>query len=284
MRGYFEGWYLKQQAETGTVALIPAVHRRAGGETAASLQVITEEGSWNLPVDRFAYDRSGRRFQLEDSVVTPRGCQLHLTGKGVSVEGQLWFSGLTPPRYDIMGPFCLTPFMQCRHSVFSMAHRVNGRLRVNDTTYRFRQAPGYMEGDRGSSFPSRYLWTQCSWKGGCVMLSAADIPFLGGHFTGCIGVVYAGGTEKRFATYLGAKVEAADAVSVRVRQGDAVLTVRLLKEHPHPLFAPVEGGMGRTIHESVSCRTLYDLQEGGRRLLHFVSDRASFESAWTNSR
>lgn len=280
MPGYFEGWYLKQQAEKGTVALIPAIHRQAGGHTTASLQVITEAGSWNLPVSHFNYDRPGKRFQLEDSVVTPRGCRLNLAGKDVSVEGQLWFSGVTPPRYDIMGPFSLVPFMQCRHSVFSMAHRVNGRLRVNGQIYRFRQSPGYMEGDRGISFPSRYLWTQCSWKNGCIMLSVADIPFMGGHFTGCIGLIYGNGVERRFATYLGAKVETADNVSIRVRQGDMRLSVRLLEDRAHPLLAPVEGGMGRTIHESIACRVLYDLQIGGRERLHFTADRASFESDW----
>lgn len=280
MQGYFEGWYLKQQAEEGSVALIPAIHRRAGGDTTASLQVITEDGSWSLPVSRFDYDRAGKRFQLEDSVLTPRRCRLNLTGKDISVEGQLWFSGVTPPRYDIMGPFRLVPFMQCRHSVFSMAHRVNGRLRVGDTTYRFRQSPGYMEGDRGSSFPSRYLWTQCSWKRGCVMLSVADIPLMGSCFTGCIGVVYVSGVEKRLATYLGARVEAVDKTYVRVRQGDMTLSVRLLEDRPHPLLAPVEGGMGRTIHESIASRVLYDLRVGGRERLRFTADRASFESAW----
>ena len=45
------------------------------------------------------------------------------------------------------------PFMECRHSVWSMRHLVNGELSVNGKRYSFQNALGYWEGDRGSSFP-----------------------------------------------------------------------------------------------------------------------------------
>lgn len=278
-RGYFEGWYLKQQTSAGAVAFIPAFHREKAGRTTASLQIITDERSWNVPFDTWQYER-GRVFALGSSRFTPQGCHLHVSGQGISVKGSLRFSHLTPPKYDIMGPFCCIPFMQCRHSVFSLCHQVNGCVYINGTPYHFNNAPGYMEGDRGVSFPRRYLWTQCSWNAGSVMLSVADIPFLGGHFTGCIGTVYGNGIERRFATYLGARIEMISSDIIRVRQGKSVLTIRLLKRQEKPLLAPVCGGMTRTIHESLSCRVLYDLRENGREMMHFVTDRASFESVW----
>ena len=280
MHGYFEGWYYKQRAEEGTAALIPAMHRDGEGKATASVQVITDEGSRNLPISDWQYDRRGRRFQMGKSIFTPGGCRVDLEEGDVRVKGGLQFTELRPPRSDIMGPFRFVPFMQCRHSVFSMAHRVNGQLQVGDKTYHFRNAPGYMEGDRGSSFPSRYLWTQHSWRDGGVMMSVADIPMLGGGFTGCIGFLYAGGLERRFATYLGARVEMADNTYLRIRQGDDVLSVRLLEDRSHPLFAPVSGSMQRTIHESVACRVLYKLRENGREIFRLQADRASFESAW----
>lgn len=42
-RGYFKGWYFKQQNDTDTVALIPAFHTDDCGNSSASLQVITAE-------------------------------------------------------------------------------------------------------------------------------------------------------------------------------------------------------------------------------------------------
>ena len=280
MGGYFEGWYLKQQTTTGTVAFIPAVHREAEGGCTASLQVITDQGAWSLPARDWSYDSDRKRLCLDHSWFSPYGCRLDTEGQGLAVKGRLRYSGLTLPRYDIMGPFRYVPFMQCRHRVFSLYHRVNGWLEINGTLHRFRAAPGYMEGDRGTSFPRRYIWTQCSWREGCVMLSVADIPFLGGCFTGCIGAVYGNGIERRFATYLGARVIQADNRSAVIRQGGAVLTVRLLEDRAQPLLAPRSGGMTRLIRESVACRVLYDLQENGREILHFVTDRAGFEGAW----
>ena len=46
-RPYFEGWYLKcRTAEGAAIALIPAYHADGAGRRSASLQVITDSGSW----------------------------------------------------------------------------------------------------------------------------------------------------------------------------------------------------------------------------------------------
>lgn len=73
--------------------------------------------------------------------------------------------------------------MQCRHSVFSMGHRVDGQLTINGQVYHFQNDMGYIEGDCGSSFPERYIWTQCSFPNGSLMLSVADIPLYGLHLS-----------------------------------------------------------------------------------------------------
>lgn len=55
----------------------------------------------------------------------------------ISANGVLRFSALSPIQYDIMGPFRFVPFMQCRHSVYSMRHRIDGQLTVNAQQYVF---------------------------------------------------------------------------------------------------------------------------------------------------
>ena len=61
------------------------------------------------------------------------------------------------------------------------------------------------------------------------MLSVADIPMAGIHFTGIIGVVLWRGKEYRIATYLGARVVKIQDKMVWVKQGSLELDVRLLE-------------------------------------------------------
>ncbi|WP_276950880.1 hypothetical protein [Acetatifactor muris] len=62
-----------------------------------------------------------------------------------------------------------------------------------------------------------------------MMLSVADIPMAGIHFTGIIGAVLWRGKEYRLATYLGAKVVKIQNNMVRVIQGNLELDARLLE-------------------------------------------------------
>ena len=109
------------------------------------------------------------------------------------------------------------------------------------------------------------------------MLSVADIPMAGIHFTGIIGAVLWRGKEYRMATYLGARVVRIQNKMVRVIQGNLELEVRLLEAAKQPLKAPAKGDMVRTIHESASCRAFYRFCKGDRTLFAFETDRASFE-------
>lgn len=100
----------------------------------------------------------------------------------LSVQGRVSFRSLTQLASDIMGPFRYVPFMECRHSVRSMSHQVDGYIVINGKRYVFKNALGYIEGDCGRSFPREYVWTQCHFEdaGPCsLMLSVADIPFAG---------------------------------------------------------------------------------------------------------
>lgn len=158
-----------------------------------------------------------------------------------------------------------------------MRHSVDGALYVNGTPYVFRDAIGYIEGNRGYSFPSKYVWTQCSFPDGALMLSIADIPMGGFHFTGVIGIVLLRGREYRLATYLGAKAVKIEDDEIIVQQGRFVLTVRPQGQLGHPLRAPVSDDIARTIHEHPSCRVFYRFEENGVPLLELDAPNAAFE-------
>lgn len=194
-----------------------------------------------------------------------------------SAKGSISFGSFTPIQYDIMGPFQYVPIMQCRHSVYSMHHSVDGKIHINGTPYIFQNSIGYIEGDRGHSFPKEYVWTQCSFPDGALMLSVADIPFCGFRFTGDIGVVLLRGKEYRLATYLGAKSVKITPEEIIIRQDAFSLTVKPQAQSGHLLRAPVDGAMIRTIHEHPSCKVYYCFEENGSPLLEFRAQNAAFE-------
>lgn len=276
MRDYFCGWYIKCQNGRQTVAFIPAYHI-SNGEKSCSLQIITDERSWNIPYPYSELCMSEEGVRIGPNEFSRRGAKLDVRLPEITAVGTLQFGEFAPIAYDIMGPFKYVPLMQCRHSVFSMKHRVDGQLSINGEKYAFDRGDCYIEGDRGHSFPSEYVWTQCCFPEGSVMLSVADIPFCGIHFTGIICAIHFGGREYRLATYLGARAVKIHDGEVVIRQGNREFQAKRLEVKGHPLAAPVGGDMKRTIRESAACRTRYCYREGGKTIFEFESGQAAFE-------
>lgn len=276
MNDYFYGWYLKCQSDEHTLAVIPAVHGEDQKRT-CSIQIITEDNSWNIPFSFDVFRREKNQIFIGKNRFGKDGICLTIHTPRLSVEGNLIFGTLSPLKYDIMGPFALVPFMECRHSIWSMQHSVCGTVHINDREYTFMNDRGYWEGDRGRSFPSKYLWTQCFLSKGSLMLSVADIPMAGMHFTGIIGNVLWNGKQYRLATYLGARLIQLPDRKIKIIQKNLELDVFLLEEVNHPLKAPVKGTMVRTIHESVSCKAFYRFRKDGHTLFSIETNQASFE-------
>ena len=282
-RPYFEGWYFKHQNRQGqTLALIPAFHIDNGGHRSASLQVISNDRSWWLeyPAEQLQVSRQPFRIQLGLSRFSCQGAALQIQQDGLSLRGTLRYGPFTSLQSDIMGPFRFFSGMQCAHGVVSMRHSLSGALELNGETLDFSDGIGYIETDRGRSFPSEYLWTQCAWDGsesGSLMLAAATIPLPVGGFTGCICSVFHSGREYRLATYRGARIEAWSPSAAVIRQRKYRLEAELLNERRQALRAPVEGRMARTIHESLCAEVRYRFRHGKDLLFQHTAPNASFE-------
>lgn len=282
---YFEGWYLKHQSPRGqTLALIPAFHTGGGGRRTASLQIIANDKSWWLeyPEEQMRVSRQPFQMQIGPSAFGFQGIRLQIQQEDLSLHGVLRYGPLTALRSDIMGPFRFFAGMQCVHGVISMGHSLSGTLELNGEPLDFSGGIGYMETDRGRSFPSRYLWSQCLWDGperGSLMLAIAAIPLPVGGFTGCICSIVYGGREYRLATYRGVKIEKWSSSGAVIRQGTYRLEAELLKERRQALRAPVEGRMERTIHESLCAEVRYRFWHGKELLFQHTDSHASFEYA-----
>ena len=285
---YFEGWYFKHQNPQGqTLALIPAFHIDGEGRRTASLQIITRDQAWWLeyPASQLQISRQPFQVQIGQSSFSEQGLNLHVRRDGLLLQGTLRYGPFTVLRSDIMGPFRFFAGMQCSHGIISMGHPLEGSLELNGEHWDFSKGTGYIETDRGRSFPSAYLWTQCLFDGperGSLMLAIATIPLHVSSFTGCICSVFYGGQEYRLATYRGVKIETWSPSGAVIRQGKYRLEAELLNERRQPLRAPVEGRMERTIHESLCAEVRYRFWCGHNLLFQHTDPNASFEYSSAN--
>lgn len=280
---YFEGWYFKHVCGSRLLALIPGIQMDQDGRRSAFIQIISNEGVWQVSYPFSAFRASSRRMavQIGDSVFSDSGVKLHMEGPGLSLHGCIRYGWMLPLRYDIMGPFRMLPGMECRHGVVSLGHELEGTIRLNGHNLSFTGGTGYIEKDWGRSFPSRYLWTQCNTFPGeriSVMAAAASIPLTGLRFPGCIAAVHYQGQEYRLATYWGCRVSRQTEDMLILYQRRYRLEAQLLSSAPLPLLAPDRGGMTRTIYEHAACRVRYRFWQNGHLLFDLESDTAGFES------
>lgn len=284
----FEGWYYKHQNKDSVLALIPGASIDKNGTRHPFLQIIWNETSYSLdfPEEDYLVDRRQQRIMLGRNVFSIHGIKLNIQTEELSIQGVIRYGALSPIKYSIMGPLELVPFMECRHEVISMAHPLSGSLKVNGRVLDFNGEKGYIEGDRGRSFPKDYLWIECNrfQEEASVMIAIAHIPFIGHSFQGCICVVLYKGREYRFATYLGVQVVCKRRTSVVLKQGIYSLKVYLTNQNAgsmpgfsHKLLAPSQGKMTRFIKEGHLQRGRFLLYKGEELIFNLASDYVSFE-------
>jgi hypothetical protein len=238
--------------------------------------MLTAHGLYYFPFPKSEY-RDGNIIKIGNSVFSKKGIVVDICDNEVTIKGRIRYSDLTPIKYDIMGPFRYFP-MECSHSIVSMRHKLYGQISINEKTINFDNGLGYIESDRGVSFPKHYLWTQCNFNCDCsVSLSVASIPFYGICFKGCICVVYWGGREYRLATYLGVRIVLCNENNIILQQGKHLLIVRISPQNGQKLPAPRNGKMTRTIVECLSCPVRMRFYESGKLLFDLKSNNGSYE-------
>lgn len=270
---YFEGWYLKHQENGATLSLIP------GRSTdKAFIQIIDDHSSYYVTYPLKDYYYMDNEIQIADNFFSIKGISVNIDRENLSLVGSLAYHNVVPVSYDIMGPFRFLP-LECKHSVFSMTHQVEGTLVFNRRPIEFKNAKGYIEGDRGRSFPSSYTWTHANdFDDNCsIMISVAKIPFAGFNFWGCISFVWYKGQKFRLATYKGVRIINRSPNRLEIKQGKHRLIAELPKQNGHALFAPNRGAMERIIHEVPSCVARYRFYEGSNLIFDKTCTHASYE-------
>ena len=279
---YFEGWYFKHQSEDFSIAFIPGININKNGYKYAFIQIITESESYNIDYDfnDFSISKDKQTIKIKDSIFSLKGSIINIKNKDINIRGKLTYKNITSTKGDVMGPFAYFPFMECFHGVLSLNHKVEGSLFINNEELRFKDGIGYIEKDSGRSFPNKYLWLQSNYfsmKDTSIMVSIADIPFLGFNFIGCIAVIYYEGKEYRLATYNGVKVISYNEKGLKIKKGPYRLEVEIEELYPQNLLAPNAGEMIRTIKENIACNTRFRFFKGDNLIFNLDSNKTSFE-------
>ena len=277
MKKYFYGHYFKLQSDKYTIAFIPS-YSRVGKKYVASLQVITNDGSFVIDYDYSEYKR-GKDFEVSigNNHFRKNGIKLDINRDDIKLSGDIVFGDFNVLKKDIMGPFRFIPFMECRHQVVSIKQNISGFIYLNGTEYNFNDSYGYIEGDRGRSFPKVYVWSEALFNRGSVMLSVADIPFGLFHFTGIIGFVNYEGKTNIIGTYNHAKALKIKDNEVIIKQGKYRLYITLLEKNAFPLCAPNLGKMDRIVKESAECKVRYKYMKDNDVIFDITVSNASME-------
>lgn len=281
-KDFFEGWYFKHQKGENTISFIPGINIDSKGNRSAFIQVITNKSSYNInySFSKFIAFKDKLKIKIGDSIFSSKGVEIHIKDENLTIDGKIEYGSLTPIEYEIMGPFRVMPFMECSHSIISLSHKLRGSLTINGEELDLQDGIGYIETNRGTSFPKTYLWTQCNDFHNekiSIMAAIADIPFMGLNFKGCICVVYYKGKEYRLATYNGVRILKHNCKSLILKRGKYELDIKITNENPQKLLAPSGGNMSRTIHQNAACTANFKFYIDNNLEFNINSDNCSFE-------
>ena len=275
---YFEGWYFKQIDNNGRMfAVIPGIQKEKG-KSSAFIQLLygsppRSKYFW-FPYESFKCSPDSMDISIADCRFSDKGLSLRLEDEdGRRYSGELEFSdmirletGMLRP--GIMSWYQYVPRMECLHGLISINHDVSGSLNIDGEDWPFKASPGYIEKDWGRSFPQAWIWTQSNSfeqsPGTSVMLSVANIPWLGKYFTGFLGFIYHQNQLYRFGSYTGHTISrlvfSDEGAEIGITGKKTSIDFSLIKGKAAILKAPAEGRMIRDVEESTTGRISFRLK------------------------
>jgi len=258
----FYGKYYKFISDDGFTFAFITSHSNEGD----MLQVITPSKGYFLD--------DLESIKIENDKVT-----FNIHHEDLSIEGTLTLGKPHPLSKKVMGFFSYFP-LECVHEIYSMHHTLEGTLAINGkkTSYTLGKARGYIEGDRGKNFPSKYIWYNSVTEDVTVTMAIATIPILGFiRFTGLLCFITYQGKEYYLCTYNGGKVKSKSTSKIELKKGKYRFTLDISFIEGHPLKAPVKGDMVRYIKENINVPTSYTLTHKGQTIVRRQDELSSLE-------
>lgn len=281
---YFEGWYFKITNNAFSMGIIVGVNQNTEDDHGfiQTLDTISGESQYirfpltdvHITNEPF-HIRIGDNHFYKDTILLD--LHKHIPIKMHVKMGN--FEPLKPTLYapTIMGPFSYIPGMECIHTAYSLYHQVCGQLSIEHKDIDLTNAIGYIEKDRGTSFPTKYFWLQSNHmlnqEKACLFLSIATIPLNIMNFTGLIMVLMIGGEQLRFGSYYGGKVKVlkkTDNTSYKIiiEQGKYRVCIKAYLGKTFALSAPSSGEMNNTVDETLNATALVHVYKKDRLFIN----------------
>lgn len=279
----FEGLYLKHQIGDRVFSFIISSHKGEDGLGYGCIQFITNEGSFyqNYPMEECYIDTEEFLIKIGNNKFSNEGCRVRLKSQDMELDCNIKYGPFSELESDIMGPLKRIPFLQCRHKIISMTHEIRGFIDLNGEAIELTGGTGYIEGDRGYSFPKKYMWSQCNFKykgDHSIVLACADIPLPKGSFEGVFCQILYKGQSYRLATYQGAKILQKTNRSISIKQGKMRVYIMAMERGGHRLRIPNYGVLKGYVRENPAGRVRYIFYNEDKKIFDFVSRCGSFES------
>ena len=262
---YFEGWYFKCVTPRRSFALIPGVSLAPDDPHAFVQYIDGQDGTTTydrFPVDAFSYGKDEFWVSIGESTFSLDRVDYVSPDRSISYrisDSSRWTGTLLQP--GTMGWYSFVPFMQCRHGILVM----DAAAELSDD-----QGRVYVEKDYGRSFPNAWIWLQSNSfadTGVSVTCSIANVPFVGGAFTGFLAGILVGGRLWKFTTYTGASIQSLSAtdhveLTLANRKGHR-LEIRASRTEGAALAAPADGAMVGRVVETLSSEIDVVLSDNG---------------------
>lgn len=257
----FFGKYYKFIADDGYTFSLIVSHANEGD----MLQLVTPSKGYFI--------KDTKSVEINGNIVN-----INIHEDDISMVGTLSLGELHPLSKRVMGPFTHLP-MECRHEIYSMFHKVNGTILLNDSrNISFTDSIGYIEGDSGTNFPKNYIWYNSVTDKATVTIAIATIPLLGSiKFTGLLCFIKGKDFEYRFCTYNRGKIISKSPEKVVIKKGKYLLELSISSLGGHDLKAPVKGNMVRYIKENINVPTHYKLTYKDDVILDVDDELSSLE-------
>jgi tocopherol cyclase len=290
MKGYFEGWYYKfaDKDEKNIGALIPGVSfDKEGKHPHAFIQFIDDSGVlshyFRYDIKEFSISDENSGIRIGDSFFSPTRIDVNINEPpNIIIKGTLAFKGIHPWPVKLFSPgamgwYAFVPAMQCYHGVLSFDHVIEGGFKLNGKYVDYQGGRGYIEKDWGRSFPKYHIWLQTNHfdqPGISLMVSVANVPWLGNSFDGFIVGFWYEGRLYRFTTYTGAKITRMhydkQRLDLNIESKKYRLEAGVSYLKGAELLTPILGDMQGRLSESLAASThlkLFRLDKGKETLL-----------------
>lgn len=308
-RPYFEGWYFKivDEASGLSMCLIPGVSLTADGKAHGFIQYADNlsgsSGKVDYPLEDLSFSSEALNLTLgPQHLSSDRLSLVSETGFPYTISLQIAKPLLYPVSLGhpgIMGPFRFAPAMECYHGVYLVEGRVTGTVTIGDQAIEIQNGAIYIEKDWGRSFPSAWIWLQASQFKATediledsgqrpepqgpvhLMLSVANIPWIGRHFVGHLGYLWLGDLRIGLGTYRGSQVTIDvledGGVQLVANSGLYHIVITATPRQTVNLIAPSAGAMVRYMEESLGAQVVLEVYRDGELIYEGTSQFAGYE-------